>query len=59
MCPDFRMPQRTGKPGRPRSAYKVPPDDLLYAVVHKRRQHGRVVEVTTHLYMHRMTLHLF
>jgi IS1 family transposase len=43
------VPPRTGKPGRPRSAYKVPPDDLLYAVVNKRRQHGRVVEVTTHL----------
>jgi len=28
---------------------KVPPDDLLYAVVNKRRQHGRVVEATTHV----------
>ena len=24
------VPPRTGRPGRPRSAYKVPPDDLLY-----------------------------
>ena len=43
------VPPRTGRPGRPRSAYKVPPDDLLYAVVNKRRKHGRVVEVTTHV----------
>ena len=43
------VPPRTGRPGRPRGAYKVPPEDLLYAVVHKRRQHGRVVEVTTHV----------
>jgi IS1 family transposase/transposase-like protein len=43
------VPPRTGKPGRPRSAYKVPPDDLLDAVVKKRRQHGRVVGVTTHI----------
>ncbi len=43
------VPPRTGRPGRPRSADKVPPDDVLYAVVHKRRKHGRVVEVTTHV----------
>ncbi len=43
------VPPRTGRPGRPRSAYKVPPDDLLYAVVNKRRKHGRVVAVTTHV----------
>jgi IS1 family transposase len=42
-------PPRTGRPGRPRNAYKVPPDDLLYAVVSKRRKRGRVVEVTTHV----------
>ena len=42
-------PPRPGRPGRPRSAYKVPPEDLLYAVVNKRRQHGRVVAVTTHV----------
>ncbi len=40
-------PPRTGKQGRPRRAYKVPPDDLLYAVVCKRREGSRVVEVTT------------
>ena len=28
---------------------EVPPDDLLYAVVCKRRERGRVVEVTTHV----------
>lgn len=43
------QPPRTGKPGRPRDAYQVPPDDLLYAVVCKRREHSRVVEVTTHV----------
>ena len=43
------VPPRTGKPGRPRNAYKVPPNDLLYAVVCKRRERGRVVEVTTHV----------
>ena len=43
------VPPRTGRPGRPRKAYKVPPDDLLYAVVSKRRKRGRVVEVSTHV----------
>jgi IS1 family transposase/transposase-like protein len=43
------VPPRTGRPGRPRSAYQVPPEDVLYAVVNKRRQHGRVVEVPTHV----------
>ena len=43
------VPPRTSRPGRPRRAYKVPPDDLLYAVVNKRRKHGRGVEVTTHV----------
>lgn len=41
------QPPRTGKRGRPRQPYKVPPDDLLYAVVCKRREGARVVEVTT------------
>src|SRR5215831_6546612 len=27
------VPLRTGRPGRPRGAYKAPPEDLLYAVV--------------------------
>jgi len=39
----------TGKPGRPRQPYTVPPDDLLYAVVCKRRDGSRVVEVTTQI----------
>ena len=43
------VPPRTGRPGRPRNTYKVPPDDLLYAIVNKRRKGGRVVEVTTHV----------
>ena len=42
-------PPQTGKPGRPRKAYKVPPDDLLYAVVCKRREGARVVAVTTEI----------
>ena len=56
-------PARTGNPpskgdlpGRPRAAYKVPPEsgpsrghDLLYAVVCKRREGSRVVEVTTEI----------
>lgn len=42
-------PPRTGKPGRPRRAYKVPPEDLLYAVVCKRREGSRVVKVTTEI----------
>ena len=41
------QPPRTGKRGRPQQPYKVPPDDLLYAVVCKRREGARVVEVTT------------
>jgi IS1 family transposase len=42
-------PLHTGKPGRPRNSYKVAPDDLLYAVVCKRREGSRVVEVTTEI----------
>jgi hypothetical protein len=38
-------PPRTGKPGRPRAPYRVAPPGLTYAVVTKRRQRGRVVEV--------------
>jgi IS1 family transposase len=40
-------PPRTGKPGRPRSPYKVTPPGLTYAVVEKARERGRVVEVVT------------
>src|SRR5262249_47314145 len=41
------VPPRTGKPGRPRQPYKVPPAGLNYATVHKTRKKGRVVEVAT------------
>ena len=40
---------RTGKPGRPRNPETVPPQDLLYATVHKTRRKGRVVEVEARL----------
>ena len=39
------VPPRTGKRGRPRKAYKVPPVGLTYATVHKTRSKGRVVKV--------------
>ena len=39
-------PPRTGKAGRPKAAYKVPPPDLKYATVHKTRRKGRVVKVS-------------
>jgi IS1 family transposase len=41
------VPPRTGKPGRPRSPYKVAPAGLRYATVHKTRKKGRVVDVAT------------
>jgi IS1 family transposase/transposase-like protein len=41
------VPPRTGRPGRPRSPYKVPPAGLNYATVHKARKKGRVVAVAT------------
>ena len=40
-------PPRTGKPGRPAGPRKVPPVGLNYAVVTKRREKGRVVEIGT------------
>lgn len=40
------VPPRTGRRGRPRSAYKVAPAGLNYATVHKTRKKNRVVEVT-------------
>jgi IS1 family transposase len=40
-------PPRTGKPGRPRAPYQVPPPGLTYATVTKRREEGRVVEIGT------------
>ena len=39
------VPERTGKPGRPKKAYNVPPKDLHYATVHKTREKGRVVKI--------------
>lgn len=41
------IPPRTGRPGRPRGPHKVAPAGLNYAVVSKRREKGRVVEVGT------------
>jgi hypothetical protein len=38
-------PPRTGKRGRPKASYRVPPEDLRYATVHKTRRKGRVVKV--------------
>ena len=38
-------PERTGKPGRPKAPYKVPPERLQYATVHKTRAKGRVVGI--------------
>ncbi len=40
-------PPPTGKPGRPKSSHQVPPEGLNYAVVTKRREKGRVVEIGT------------
>ena len=44
---DTVTPPRTGKRGRPKAPYQVPPKGLTYAVVEKVREKGRVVEVTT------------
>jgi IS1 family transposase len=41
------VPPRTGRPGRPKKAVKVLPKKLKYATVHKERENGRVVKVTT------------
>jgi IS1 family transposase len=38
---------RTGRPGRPKKPKKVLPKQLTYATVHKERENGRVVKVTT------------
>jgi IS1 family transposase/transposase-like protein len=43
------VPERTGKPGRPRKPYKKAPAGLNYATVHKTRKKGRVVEVARRL----------
>jgi hypothetical protein len=41
------VPPRTGRPGRPRNPYTVIPPTVTYATVHKHREHGRVVRVST------------
>jgi IS1 family transposase len=39
------IPPPTGKPGRPKNPYLLPPTDLNYATVHKTRKQGRVIDV--------------
>lgn len=39
------VPERSGKPGRPRQPYKAPPTGLNYATVHKTRVKGRVTKI--------------
>ena len=39
------VPERTGRPGRPKAPYKVAPKDLCYATVRKTREKGRVEEI--------------
>ena len=41
-----KLAPRTGKRGRPRKPRRVPPRELVYAMVHKLRRQGRVVKVT-------------
>ena len=43
------IPPPTGKPGRPKKPYILPPTDLNYATVHKTRKQGRIVEVDFHI----------
>jgi IS1 family transposase len=43
------LPQRTGRPGRPRLEYRRIPEDLVYATVHKVRENNRVVSVEQRL----------
>lgn len=49
------VPPPTGKPGRPKSPYRVPHADLTYATIEKRRAKGRVVEVLTRVIFGTMT----
>jgi hypothetical protein len=42
-------PLATGRPGRPRRSFKVPPADLVYATVEKVKARGRVVEILRHV----------
>jgi len=39
------QPQPSGRPGRPKKPYQVPPPELTYATVHKTRAKGRVVKI--------------
>ena len=39
------VPERTGKPGRPKAVYYEPSPDLRYATVHKTREKGRVAKI--------------
>ncbi len=41
------VPPRTGRPGRPRQPYTAVPPGVTYATVHKHRENGRVVQVST------------
>jgi hypothetical protein len=43
------VPEPTGRPGRPRSPYQVPPKELRYATVHKIRENNRVTAVETRI----------
>lgn len=44
-----RVPEATGRPGRPREPYPEAPAELLYATVPKVREKNRVVKVETRL----------
>jgi len=44
---EVRDQPRSGRPGRPKKPVKVLPKKLKYATVHKERENGRVVKVTT------------
>jgi IS1 family transposase len=44
---EIREQPRTGRPGRPKKPMQVLPKKLKYATVHKERENGRVVKVTT------------
>lgn len=39
------VPERTGKPGRPKAAYRAVPEGLNYSTVHKEREGSRVTKV--------------
>src|SRR5262249_17254358 len=40
------VPQRTGRPGRPRKPHTVLPPEVTYATIHKHRENDRVVRVS-------------